>query len=329
MIPRAIPAVLACWLLCRPALAEDLRGLVVAEVRLRAEATYEQSAGIALAEMAAVYLEGDTRFLRGLRLELVLSNLLKQHFDSFALAIYRKLTPEPRPGVKAYQGERIFFQYLPYQNRVYVLLPLGDMEGVDEPLPAGSYRVETLLAREDFPLLAAIRPLMKGIPDTVADSKFVLTVRPILEKKGQFELVLHYPQGMEGEPVALFLDEQELTAFEGRREVPTGLHRLRITSGAFKEVNTGFTVESGKTSVVEVRLELLASMLTIEAPQDTEVFLDGEKLASFTGARLPIEEGSHQVLFKIADYSVSKKFTVSKGRHYHISCIFDILLSED
>jgi hypothetical protein len=329
MILRAISAILAFWLLCLPALAEDFRGLVVAEVRLRAEAAFEQSAGIALAEMAVVHLEGDTRFLRGLRLELALSNLLKKHFDSFALAVYRNVSPEPLPGIKAYQGERIFFQYLPYQNRVYVLLPLGGMEGVDEPLPAGSFRVETLLAREDFPILVAIRPLMKGVPDAVAESKFILTVKPILEKKGQFELVLRYPQGMEGEPVSLFLDDQELGGFEGRRELPTGLHRLRVTSGAFKEVNTGFTVESGKTSVVEVQLEMLASMLTIEAPENAEVFLDGEKLPAFAGIRLPIEEGEHQLRIKVADYSVSKKFTVSKGRHYHLSCIFDILLSED
>jgi hypothetical protein len=326
---RASSAVLALWLLSLPSFAEDLRGLVVAEVRLRAEAAYEQSAGIALAEMAAVYLEGDTRFLRGLRLELVLSNLLKKHFDSFALAVYRRLTPEPRPSIKAYQGERIFFQYLPYQNRVYVLLPLGGMEGVDEPLPAGTYRVETPLEREDFPLLVAIRPLMKGIPDAVADSKFILTARPILEKKGQLELVLRYPPGMEGEPVTLFLDEQELAPFEGRRELPTGLHRLRVTSGPFKEVNAGFTVESGKTSVVEVQLETLASVLTIEAPQSAEVYLDGEKLAAFAGVRLPIEEGGHQVRIKVADYSVTKKFTVARGRHYFISCVFDILLTED
>lgn len=326
---KAILAVLSIWLLCLPAVAEELRGLLVAEVRLRAEPAYEQTAGLALSEMTAVRLEGDTRFLRGVRLELVLSNLLKQHFDSFALAIYRRLSPEPRSGLMAYQGERIFFQYLPYQNRVYVLLPVGGMEGVDESLPAGSYRVETLLTPEDFPLLVAIKPLMKGIPDAVAESKFQLTVRPILEKRGQFELVLRYPPGMEGERVTVFLDEQELTPYSGRREAPTGLHRLRITSAAFKEVSSSFTVESGKSSVVEVQLELLASFLTIEAPQSAEVYLDGEKLPAFAGVNLPIEEGSHQVFIKVADFSVTKKFTVVKGRHYHISCVFDILLAED
>jgi hypothetical protein len=326
---KAIPAVLFLWLLCLPASAEELRGLLVAQVDLRAEPAYEQSAGLALSEMAAVRLEGDTRFLRGLRMELLLSNLLKQHFDSFALAIYRRVSPEPRPGLTAYQGERIFFQYLPYQNRIYVLLPVGGMEGVDDQLPAGSYRVETLLTPEDFPLLVAIKPLMKGIPDAVIEAKFQLTVRPILEKRGQFELVLRYPPGMEGEPVSVFLDEQELNPYGGRREAPTGLHRLRVTSAAFKEVSSGFTVESGQNSVVEVTLELLASLLTIEAPQSAEVYLDGQKLSAFAGMRLPIEEGSHQVFIKVADFSVSKKFTVAKGRHYHISCLFDILLTED
>jgi len=326
---KAILAVLSIWLLCLPASAENLRGLMVAEVRMRADPAYEQTVGLALSEMAAVNLEGDTRFLRGVRLELVLSNLLKQHFDSFALAIYRRISPQPRSGLLAYQGERIFFQYLPYQNRVYVLLPVGGMEGVDESLPAGSYRVETLLEPEDFPLLVAIKPLMKGIPDAVAESKFQLTVRPILEKRGQFELVLRYPAGMEGEPVTVFLDEQELTPYSGRREAPTGLHRLRVTSTAFKEVSSSFTVESGKSSVVEVELELLASFLTIDAPQSAEVYLDGVKLPAFAGIHLPIEEGSHQVFIKVADFSVSKKFTVAKGRHYHISCLFDILLTED
>ena len=326
---KILPAALACWLFCQQAQTEDFRGLVAAELNLRAEAGCEQSAAIALSEMAVVRLQGDTRFLRGLRLELVLSNLLKQHFDSFALAIYRRPQPDPRPDVHAYQGERIFFQYLPYQNRVQILLPLDGMEGVAEPLPAGSFRVETPLFRQDFPLLAAIRPLMKGIPDAVAESRFLLTVRPILEKKGWFELALRFPPGMEGEPVSLFLDEQELDGIQGRHEAPTGLHRLRVASSVFKELNLAFTVESGKTSLVEVPLELNSSLLVIEAPRSAEIYLDGQKLAAFEGVRLPISEGDHQVRIKIADYSLSKKFTVSKGRHYHISCVFDILVTED
>jgi len=319
-------------ILCLPAFGDNIRGLVVEEVRLASDAGYEKTVAIALEEAAAVHLEGDTRFLRGVRLELRLSNLLKQHFDSFALAVYSDLAPEPRLNMKSFQGKRVFFQYMPYLNRVYLFIQFAGMEGPEEDLPAGTFRFE--IAREDFPILVAVLPLMKGIPDTVAESKFFLTAKPVLEKKGLFELILRYPPGMEDEPVTVFLNERELETVKGgtangKRELAAGLHTLRIQSAAFRQVSASFTIESGKTSTLEIVLEKLASLLSIEAPQNAEVYLDGEKITDFAARRFPVEEGGHQVRIKIGDYSLTKKFTVQQGRDYHISCVFDILIGED
>jgi hypothetical protein len=86
-------------------------------------------------------------------------------------------------------------------------------------------------------------------------------------------------------------------------------------------------VEPGKTSALDVELQSLTTLLSIEAPQNAEVYLDGEKLSSLTA--LPIAEGSHQVRIKIAEYNVTKKFSAQAGRHYHLSCIFDIIINED
>ena len=57
------------------------------------------------------------------------------------------------------------------------------------------------------------------------------------------------------------------------------------------------------------------------------MYLDGEKLSALAG--LPIAEGTHQVRVKIADYSVTRKFSAQRGRHYHLSCVFDIMITED
>ncbi len=321
------------------AFGQNLRGLVVEELRVPADAAYEKTVGIALEEMAALSLEGDARFLRGLRLELRLSNLLKQHFDSFALAIYRKLSPEPRKGIKAYQGERIFYQYLPYLNRLLVQLPLG---GAEDGEPAGEsggeaagegvYRLQTPLSRDDFPILVAILPLIKGIPDTVAEARFYLTVRPVVARRGTIQLSLHAPAGVPAEPLTAWLDERELSPTElqslkSGQELPAGLHRLRLASPALQEVNASFTVEPGKTAILDIELQSLTTLLSIEAPQNAEVFLDGEKLSSLTA--LPIAEGTHQVRVKVADYNVTKKFSAQQGRHYHLSCVFDIIITED
>jgi len=330
---RAVAATVGLGLLGALAFAQNLRGLVVEELRVPGDAAYEKTVGIALEEMAALSLEGDLRFLRGIRLELHLSNLLKQHFDSFALAVYRRLSPEPRKGVKAYSGERVFFQYLPYLNRIQVQLPLA-AGGAEESEASGEgvFRLASALAREDFPILVAILPLMKGIPDTVAEAKFYLTVKPVLARRGTIQLSLRAAPGAPAEPLTAFLDERELSpaelqALKSGLELPAGLHRLRLVSPVLQEVNTSFTVEPGKTSALDVQLQSLATLLSIEAPQSAEVYLDGEKLTSLAG--LSIEEGTHQVRVKIAEYNVTKKFSAQKGKHYHLSCVFDIIINED
>jgi len=305
----------------------------VEEIRVPSETSFTRTAGISLEEMAALQLEGETRYLRGVLLDLHLSQVLKQHFDAFALASSRRLTPEPRKGVGPYRGERILLQPLPYQNRFQLVLPLAEpgTEG-REPLPPGTLQLASVLSREDFPLLVAIQPLMKGIPDAVAESDFFLTVRPLLERKGVVTLSLLFPAGSGEEPLAVYLDDRELTpaqlqALRAGQELPAGLHGLRIASSIYKEVNVSFTVESGRSSGVEVRLERLTALLTIDAPQGAEVFLDGERLTDLSG--LPVDEGNHQLRVKIAHFSLSKKFTIPRGKHYHLSCIFDIIITED
>jgi hypothetical protein len=331
---KAAAAAVGLGLLGALSFGQNLRGLVVEELRVPGDAAYEKTVGIALEEMAALSLEGDTRFLRGIRLELLLSNLLKQHFDSFAVAVYRRLAPEPRKGVTAYRGERIFFQYLPYLNRIQVQLPLTAEENSEASAEAeeGIYRLQAPLAREDFPILVAILPLMKGIPDTVAEARFYLTVRPVIARRGTIQLSLRAPAGAATEPITAYLDERELSpadlqALKSGQELPAGLHRLRLVSPALQEVNASFTVEPGKSGILDIELQSLTTLLSIEAPQNAEVFLDGEKLSSLTA--LPIAEGAHQVRVKIAEYNVTRKFSAQRGRHYHLSCVFDILILEN
>jgi hypothetical protein len=308
--------------------SDQIRGLVIEEVRVPSDAGFERTIALSLEEAAVLDLEEDTPFLQGIRIELVLSNELKKHFDTYALGIYKNLTPGPRRDVRFYTGERAFFQYLPYLNRIYIQIPLVAAPGTDT-LPVGNYRLQAPLEREDFPLLITMVPLAKGIPATIADKKFYFTIKPMLEKKGFANLILTFPEGLEKEPVEIYVDGSRLTESVGRLELSSGIHQLRVVSSSFKEVNTSFTVDSGRTSQVEVMLEETITQLTIDAPSGTELFLDGEKIAGGEAFPLQISEGNHLVRAKIGDHSVSKKFVVQKGKHYHLSIIFDIIVNED
>ena len=311
----------ACW-------TDQIRGLVVEEVRIPSDAAFEKTIALSVEEAAVLALEEETPFLEGIRLELVLSNELKKHFDSFALGIYKNLSPHPERSVRFYSGERAFFQYLPYLNRIYIQIPLGRAPSGETP-PVGTYRLQSPLRATDFPLLLTMVPLAKGIPATIADKKFYFTIKPMLEKKGFANLVLHFPTGLEDEPIELYVDGLRNESPGQKLELPSGIHTLRIVSPSFKEINTSFTVESGKTNLVDIELEETVTQLTIDAPSGTELFLDGEKIADGISFPIQISEGNHLVRAKIADYSMSKKFTVQKGKHYHLSIIFDIIINED
>ena len=172
-------------------------------------------------------------------------------------------------------------------------------------------------------------PLAKGIPAAIADKKFYFSIKPLLEKKGFATLAIHFPEGLESESLSLFVDGLQINLPAERMELSSGIHQLRVVSSSYREINTSFTVESGKTSLVEIELEKTISHLTIDAPHGTELYLDGEKISESVAFPIPISEGNHLVRAKIADQSISKKFSVAKGKHYHLSIIFDIIINED
>jgi hypothetical protein len=314
-------------LLLTPVLwGEQIRGLVVQEVRVPSDAAFERTVELSLEEAVVLSLEEETPFLEGIRVELLLSNELKKYFDSYALGIYKNISPRPNSSVRFYSGERALFQYLPYLNRIHIQIPLEKLR-TEEPIPVGTYRLENPVTRSDFPLLLTMVPLAKGIPAAIADKKFYFSIKPLLEKKGFVTLVLHFPRGLEGGEVDLFVDDEKISFPVQRQELSSGIHQLQVVSSSFKEVHTSFAVESGKTTVVDLHLEEMISQLTIEAPLGAELYLDGEKLSD--PFPVPISEGTHLVRAKIADHSVSKKFSVQKGKHYHLSIIFDIIINED
>jgi hypothetical protein len=309
--------------------AENIRGLVVDEVTLVPATGFEATSALRLEEMVSVSVADSGRYLKAVHIEILLSNTLKKYFDSFGLVIFKNVDPLPRRGGRAFQGEKIFFHYLPYLNRVYVTVPtLPATEEAALP-PVGSFRLEEHVRPEEFPLLVAVIPLMKGIPNSIQDKQFFLTLRPVLVKKGLLELSVQYPPGSEGEAVEIAVDGRAVEAGDGLLELDSGIHTLNIRSPSFKEVNATFAIESGKTSKVDIILEELAIGLTLEAPQEAEIYLDGEKVGNHSQTVYALEPGSHLVRIKIGDYSISKKFTAKPGKNYHISCVFDIFINED
>ena len=311
-----------------PAAADQIRGIIVSTVTIPSDPAFENTVALTMEEMAVVELDKQTPFLTDVRLELRLSDALKRHFDTFALAVYKSVSPAPRQDRRYYEGQRAFFQYLPYLNRIYVVLPIEGSEEPGGPPGVGTYRLEHPLKAEEFPLLVTLLPLAKGVPSAIVEEKFYLTFRPGVLKRGFLEIALRLPPGRENQTIRLFIDDRELPYPVPPMELPAGLHQVRILSPAFKEVSASVAVESGRTVRLELPLEELTSTVRIDAPEGAEVFLDGKRVTAVPAGQYPIEPGEHTLRIRIGDYSHSRKFTVEAGKHYHLGVVFDIIVNE-
>ncbi len=327
MIPIALPLLLGAP---PPAAADSIRGIVAAEVLLPAESGVQRTADIGLEEIAVVYPQGNLQFLQGIEVQLLLTNTLKKYFDSFAVAVYKAVSPKPQAGVRSYQGERILLQYLPYQNRIWLHVPVVGAS-LAAPLTTGTFQAEKPVALGEFPLLIRMIPLAKGIPEAAAESRFHLMVKPLLSGWGLFELKIIPPEAHREapRPFEVTIDGRPVNEVGKVREMEAGIHQLRIRSSAYREVDAAFTIEPGRRSTMEIQLEEPGSSIGFDLPPEAEVYLDGTKVRIQPKQRLPLKEGEHTIRIKVNGYNMSKKFVVEGGNCYEISLIFDIIILEN
>jgi hypothetical protein len=69
--------------------------------------------------------------------------------------------------------------------------------------------------------------------------------------------------------------------------------------------------------------------IVFEAPDTAEIFLDGQKLDGLPKKPMSVTEGEHTVIMRVGNYSLTKKFSVERGRSYKISLFLDISVQEN
>jgi hypothetical protein len=231
--------------------------------------------------------------------------------------------------MRSFSGKRAFFSVLPFTNKSYVKIPVieGQKPG---PISPGMLGVSDVIKPSSFPLILTIQPIMKGVPDSIFDRKIFLNTKMDIEKKGLLEVILIKPAGFEKKSASILLDEEEKDSTEFPMELPSGLHKIAVISDVFKPTTMNFALNPGQETTLEVALEPSISTLSIESLEGATVYLDGKKLGLDTtrGASIELTEGSHTIRFKLGNYSISKTFSVMRGKNYSLALLFDIELKE-
>ena len=331
MKKTAAVTLLLLFALAVVAVAETVRGPVVAIVELSES---ESEFSIGLNDIGVLDLAGDqNRFLEGVRLEIRIPGSTSTIAGSVGLYLYSDISPKPERGVMTLRGTRVLFEALPKAKRLFVGVPLRKEHGLQET--ADSYLVERVVRPADFPIAVALFPIVKGLPARVEDLSFTVRAKPVLRNKGAVSLALIGPEGsaIRGDTVGkrsfrVHIDGQEVDATKREFVLDPGLHELSLKSSVYENERVTFGIEKGSVKQVELRLQRPKSVLEIEAPRGTELFLDGQRVELRDG-ELSVLPGKHTVLFKLGDYTISKSLEVKAKKHYKISLALNILVNEE
>jgi len=331
--PRTTGGFLAAILLFTGAIgyAESLRGPVVSMVELDVSKAPEVSFELGLEDIASVSLTGDLRFLQGVQLEVQVPDTARGFPGSFGLYLYKNVTPTPTSGLGTYSAARAFFDIVPSGNRFFVTIPLRTDHTLRQT--ADSYLVKPPIDSEDFPLLVTIYPVMKGLSRSATNSRFNITAKPLLVDRGALRLRITDPQGVEIQKASgalreftVLLDGSTIEYGDEDFILTPGLHKLVLESPRYENQSMTFGVERGKVTNVALELTEPVSTVKIDAPEGTQLFVDGARVEK---SPLQLPPGEHTLLFKLGDYTISRRLTVEAKKNYKISLSLNILINED
>ena len=272
-----------------------------------------------------IQIEGDTRFFRGIQLELTAPQSYLNYRGSLAAAIYGDLDHVPEIGIADLECRRLGFDPLPAKIQTIYQVPLRADHGF-RTSPYATVFTDALNA-SSFPLLFRLMPVIKGISDELERIAFNLNVKPILSDEGALRLNIRYPNNLPDRPITILLDDRVIENPGQERLLKEGEHNLIVLSDDYRNINRLFVVERAKTLDLSVELMDTTPLLIFEYPENARVYLDNVYISNPRNPR-PVEPGFHEVRFQVSDYTITRPLTVQKGKTYRVSLSVDVNISE-
>jgi len=272
-------------------------------------------------ESVLIILSGDTRFLRGIELDLAAPQRWPSFHGSLAMALYADLDAAPHAGVADLEARRIAFEPLPGKIQIVYQIPIRNSHGLRSTpyvtVPSG------LTLPNSFPILFRIMPVIKGMSDELEAMVFQFSARPILSDEGAVRLMPRYPEQLRGKPFTVLIDDVLIPNPGEEVLLKEGEHHLVVLSDDYRNESRKFKVERAKT--LELAIELLdpTPLLIFEAPQNARIFLNNAPVARDREA-IPVEPGIHEAKIQVGDYTISKTLVVQRGKTYRVTMSVDI-----
>ena len=277
-------------------------------------------------QLVAVNFDAESKLMSGIELQLSIPDELQRYQNSFALMVYRNVSPSPTMDNRSYTGTRAYMRLLPSRKTTFIRIPFETGHGITgdaltDVLPAS-------VQSDQFPLFITVLPVMKGIPDSAFSSELSVRISPIWKNEGTITLRITNPSGNPDELFTVSIDGKT-AALETPVTVTAGLHRIRIRSSHAPATEKTIAVEPGQNLVVDWTLDYRPPEITISRPVGSSILLDGEVIVS-SGQAVVVESvpGKHVITYRMGEWEISRQFTILPGAKLAIDLLVEIDIVE-
>ena len=268
-------------------------------------------------------------FLQGVELEIKIPPVVAEFRDSIAYVLYTDIEPQPAADIIDYSGKRVHIDTFPGRLGCNIKIPLVQNHSIRKNpytiiLPA-------LFAEPVKTVFFRLQLVMKGVPQNLLNSVFTVDVKPVLTNKGLLDLHVLFPpepKDSNKKDFLVYVDESPVELSRCPLLLETSMHRLNIVSEHYRNEVRSFTIEQAKTAALEVQLQDIVPLLSVSAPKNTRVFMDGTELEDYSKP-LVVEPGTHQLRFSLGDYEIVRVLEAENGRTYKVSVSFDVSVTEE
>ena len=306
--------------------AETFRTVVEGSFEITPERPAGNSVSVGINSSVLINLNEETRFIRGIEIEITAPQGWLQHRGALVMAVYNNLTPVTAAGTADFDGNRIAFDPLPSRLQITYQIPIRQNHGLrtttSVTVPAGIALPST------FPILFRLMPVVKGLSTEFENMKFNLTVRPVFSDEGAVRLIPRYPAQLRDRPFTVLINDNVVNDITEQVVLREGEYHLVISSDDYRNESRRFIVE--RTKVIDLIIELQdpTPIIIFEGPQNAQIYIDNTRVPR-NRESVTVEPGLRQIRFQIGDYTVSQTLNVQRGKTYRIALDVGINIQEE
>lgn len=278
---------------------------------------------VGLDELAQVQLPTG-KFTRALEIEVTIPREVFPYRSNLAVFIYRNFVAS-KTG-QGGTGERIGIEVLPPAGKFYLQAPLVARAGLKAAIDTAVLKLPNLEA--SFPLAIAILPIDKDLPPGWEKFQFAVRTRLLHANLGAVNLLTPSLSDDDRRRLKIRANGVEQPV-EGPLLLEPGPYNLEVSLPGADTVSVTVVVTQAKTIDVPVDLAVEEPTIVIEAPEGTQVVIDGKRLAWKTSTPYPIEKGTHSIQFVLGNTVVADTFTVEKGGRHRLTLSLAFALTRE